>query len=104
MCANKRLMRCSKILGESRDHAWRRAKTRLGRGGRFVSELAATRADELTRMTFFLHLIGDGGGSRTYPRRRDGRQLQIEWKGNYRIDAAAFIFVDRKARGTRTIP
>jgi len=55
-------------------------------------------------MTFFLHLIGDGGGSRTYPHRRDGRQLQIEWKGNYRIDAAAFIFVDRKARGTRTIP
>src|SRR5215468_7459108 len=23
--------------------------------------------------------------------RREGRQLQIEWKGDYRIDAAAFI-------------
>jgi len=51
-------------------------------------------------MTFFLHLIGDGGGSPTYPHRREGRQLQIEWKGDYRIDAAAFIIVDRKARGT----
>jgi hypothetical protein len=27
----------------------------------------------------------------------------IEWKGQYRIEAAAFIFVDRKTRGTRTI-
>jgi hypothetical protein len=27
----------------------------------------------------------------------------IEWKGQYRIEGAAFIFVDRKTRGTRTI-
>jgi hypothetical protein len=27
----------------------------------------------------------------------------IEWKGHYRIEGAAFIFVDRKTRGTRTI-
>ena len=27
----------------------------------------------------------------------------IEWKGHYRIDGAAFIFVDPKTRGTRTI-
>ena len=27
----------------------------------------------------------------------------IEWKGYYRIEGAAFIFVDRNTRGTRTI-
>jgi hypothetical protein len=27
----------------------------------------------------------------------------IEWKGHYRIDGAAFIFVDPRTRGTRTI-
>jgi hypothetical protein len=27
----------------------------------------------------------------------------IEWKGHYRIEGAAFIFVDRKTHGTRTI-
>jgi hypothetical protein len=27
----------------------------------------------------------------------------IEWKGHYRIEGAAFIFLDRKTRGTRTI-
>ena len=27
----------------------------------------------------------------------------IDWKGHYRIEGAAFIFVDRKTRGTRTI-
>jgi len=29
--------------------------------------------------------------------------FSIAWKGNYRIDGAAFIFVDRKTRGTRAI-
>jgi hypothetical protein len=29
--------------------------------------------------------------------------FSIEWKGNYRIDGAAFIFVDRNTRGTRAI-
>ena len=27
----------------------------------------------------------------------------IEWKGHYRIEGAAFIFVDRKTQATRTI-
>jgi len=27
----------------------------------------------------------------------------IDWKGNYRIEGAAFVFVDRKTRGTRAI-
>ena len=27
----------------------------------------------------------------------------IDWKGNYRIDGAAFLFFDRKSRGTRAI-
>src|SRR5437588_12085391 len=27
----------------------------------------------------------------------------IEWKGHYHIEGAAFIFVDRNTRGTRTI-
>jgi hypothetical protein len=27
----------------------------------------------------------------------------IEWKGRYRIEGAAFIFVDRNTRGARTI-
>ena len=27
----------------------------------------------------------------------------VAWNGHYRIDGAAFIFVDRKTRGTRTI-
>ena len=27
----------------------------------------------------------------------------IAWKGHYRIEGAAFIFVERKTRGTRTI-
>jgi hypothetical protein len=27
----------------------------------------------------------------------------IEWKGSYRIEGAAFVFVDRKTRGTRAI-
>jgi hypothetical protein len=27
----------------------------------------------------------------------------IEWEGHYRIKGAAFIFVDQKTRGTRTI-
>src|SRR5215472_17545020 len=27
----------------------------------------------------------------------------IDWKGHYRIEGEAFIFVDRKTRGTRTI-
>jgi hypothetical protein len=27
----------------------------------------------------------------------------IDWKGHYRIEGAAFVFVDRKTRGTRTI-
>ena len=27
----------------------------------------------------------------------------IEWKGHYRIEGAAFIFVDRNTRGIRTI-
>jgi hypothetical protein len=25
--------------------------------------------------------------------------FSIEWKGNYRIEGAAFVFVDRKTRG-----
>ena len=29
--------------------------------------------------------------------------FSIEWKGNYRIEGAAFIFVDRHARRTRAI-
>jgi hypothetical protein len=29
--------------------------------------------------------------------------FSIEWKGNYRIDGAAFIFVDRHVRRTRAI-
>ena len=29
--------------------------------------------------------------------------FSIEWRGNYRIEGAAFIFVDRKTRGTRAI-
>jgi hypothetical protein len=29
--------------------------------------------------------------------------FSIEWKGNYRIEGAAFIFVDGKTRGTRAI-
>ena len=29
--------------------------------------------------------------------------FSIEWKGNYRIEGAAFIFVDRNTRGTRAI-
>jgi hypothetical protein len=29
--------------------------------------------------------------------------FSIEWKGNYRIDGAAFIFIDRNTRGTRAI-
>ena len=29
--------------------------------------------------------------------------FSIDWKGHYRIDGPAFIFVDRKARGTRAI-
>lgn len=29
--------------------------------------------------------------------------FSIDWKGHYRIDGAAFIFVDRKTRGTRAI-
>ena len=27
----------------------------------------------------------------------------IDWKGHYRIEGDAFVFVDRKTRGTRTI-
>jgi hypothetical protein len=27
----------------------------------------------------------------------------IDWKGHYRIDGAAFVFFDRKSRGTRAI-
>jgi hypothetical protein len=27
----------------------------------------------------------------------------IDWKGHYRIEGAAFVFVDRKTRGTRAI-
>ena len=30
-------------------------------------------------------------------------KFTIEWKGHYRIEGAAFIFVDRNTRGTRTI-
>jgi len=30
-------------------------------------------------------------------------KFTIEWNGHYRIDGAAFIFVDRNTRGTRTI-
>ena len=29
--------------------------------------------------------------------------FSIDWKGHYRIDGPAFIFVDRKTRGTRAI-
>ena len=29
--------------------------------------------------------------------------FSIEWRGNYRIEGAAFVFVDRKTRGTRAI-
>ena len=29
--------------------------------------------------------------------------FSIEWKGNYRIEGAAFTFVDRKTRATRAI-
>jgi hypothetical protein len=30
-------------------------------------------------------------------------KFTIDWKGHYRIEGAAFVFVDRKTRGTRTI-
>jgi hypothetical protein len=29
--------------------------------------------------------------------------FSIEWKGSYRIEGAAFVFVDGKTRGSRTI-
>jgi hypothetical protein len=29
--------------------------------------------------------------------------FSIEWKGRYRIEGAAFVYVDRKTGGTRTI-
>jgi hypothetical protein len=36
---------------------------------------------------------------------RDGdpEPIHIDWKGHYRIEGDAFVFVDRKTRGTRTI-
>jgi len=30
-------------------------------------------------------------------------KFSIDWKGNYRIEGAAFVFADRKTRRTRAI-
>jgi hypothetical protein len=40
---------------------------------------------------------------RSQTRRTTDANFTIEWEGHYRIEGAAFIFIDRKIRGTRTI-